>query len=140
MQLTREADYAVRIVLDLAVHADDRPARSADVARRQVVPRPFLRKVVQALARRGYVTTRRGTGGGIALARSPQTITLRQIVEAVDGPIALNRCLTRPRACPLDRRCPVHPIWRDIQSVILDKLDAVTFADLSTHTHREGSR
>src|SRR3972149_3230477 len=103
MQLTREADYAVRVVLDLAEHAGDGPVRSADVARRQMVPKPFLRKVVQALARSGCVKTHRGTGGGIALTRDPETITLRAVIEAIEGPISLNGCVIAPGACPLDR-------------------------------------
>ncbi|MDR7418363.1 MAG: Rrf2 family transcriptional regulator, partial [Armatimonadota bacterium] len=92
--------------------------------------KPFLRKVVQALARRGYVTTHRGTGGGIALARDPRAITLRAIVEAIDGPIALNRCVARPGDCPLSRRCTVHPVWHRIQRLVLDELERTTIASL----------
>lgn len=130
MRLTREADYAVRVVLDLAEHADDGPVRSADVARRQMVPRPFLRKVVQALARGGYVSTHRGTGGGIALARGPNAITLRAVVEAIEGPIYLNRCVIEPGACPLDRTCSVHPVWRRIQDLVIRELEGATVESL----------
>lgn len=132
MQLTREADYAVRVVLDLAQHATGGPVRSADIALRQAVPKPFLRKVVQALARGGYVSTRRGTGGGIALARDPRKITLRALIEGVEGPIHLNRCLTAPGACPLDRKCPVHPIWRRIQDLVIRELEDATIESLLT--------
>lgn len=130
MQLTREADYAVRVVFDLAEHAGDGPVRSADVARRQVVPQPFLRKVVQALARGGYVSTHRGTGGGIALTRDPKAITLRAVIEAIEGPISLNRCVIEPGACPLDRKCPVHPVWRRIQDLVIRELDGATIESL----------
>jgi Rrf2 family protein len=130
MRLTREADYAVRVVLDLAEHARDGPVRSRDVARRQRVPHPFLRKVVQALTRAGHVRTRRGTGGGIALARSPHSLTVRTVIEAVDGPIALNRCVIAPGTCPLDRTCPAHPLWRRIQDLVTQELDRATIESL----------
>jgi Rrf2 family iron-sulfur cluster assembly transcriptional regulator len=142
MRLTREADYAVRVVLDLAEHAGDGPVRSADVARRQMVPKPFLRKVVQALTRSGYVRTRRGTGGGIALARSPRTLTVRGVIEAIEGPISLNRCTSAPGACPLDRTCPVHPMWRRIQDLVIRELESATIESLrrreKADTHPRG--
>lgn len=130
MQLTREADYAVRVILDLADHAGTVPLRSADVARRQMVPKPFLHKVVQALARHGHVKTTRGLGGGITLARDPAGITLRAIIEAIEGPIALNRCVVKRGACPLDRRCAVHPVWRRIQDLVVGELERTTIASL----------
>lgn len=131
MQLTRKADYAVRVMLDLAEHAEEGPVPSADVARRQAVPKPFLRKVVRALARGGYVSTRRGPGGGIALARDPKKITLRAVIEAIEGPIRLNRCLIAPGACPLDRKCSVHPVWRRIQDLVLRELECVAIDSLT---------
>jgi Rrf2 family protein len=130
VRLTREADYAVRIVLDLAEHSRSRPVRSADIARRQMIPRPFLTKVVQVLARRGFVATHRGAGGGVSLARDPHGITLRAVVEAIEGPIRMNRCLIRPGECPLDRRCMVHPIWRRIQEQVIRELEGATIASL----------
>lgn len=138
MRLTREADYAVRIVLDLTGQGRGTPVRSAEIARRQIIPRPFLTKVVQALAREGYVRTRRGTGGGITLARDPAAITLRDVVEAVEGPIRLNRCLVRAGECALDQICPVHPVWKRIQDYVIRELDGTTFASLTTKTTTRG--
>lgn len=130
MQLTREADYAVRVVLDLAEHGGSRPVRSADIACRKLIPQAFLTKVVQRLARHGYVRTRRGTGGGITLRRDPRAITLRDVVEAIEGPIHLNRCLVRPGACPLARQCAAHPVWRRIQELVIRELEGATIESL----------
>lgn len=130
MQLTREADYAVRVVLDLAEHGGSRPVRSADIGRRKLIPQAFLTKVVQRLARHGYVRTRRGTGGGITLRRDPRAITLRDVVEAIEGPIHLNRCLVRPDACPLARQCATHPVWRRIQELVIGELEGATIESL----------
>lgn len=131
MEITRQADYAVRIVLDLAGHTGNGVVRSDDVARRQLVPRAYFTKVVQALVRAGYLRTLRGARGGIQLAREPQAITLRQVIEAVEGPIRLNRCLLRPGECALERSCAAHPVWERIQGILMHELDAVTFAEMA---------
>jgi len=132
MEITRQADYAVRIVLDLAEHIHGGVERSDDVARRQVVPRAYFTKVVQALVRAGYIRTLRGARGGIQLARDPDAITLRQVIEAVEGPIYLNRCLSHPGECSLERTCPAHPVWRHIQDVLTRELEAVTVSQMIT--------
>ena len=129
MQLTRQADYAVRVLLDLSVRPD-RVSRTGEIARRQRIPPAFLRKIVQTLARTGFVRTVRGADGGVRLLREPAGITLRQVIEAVEGPVRLNRCLIRRGECALDRICPVHPVWQHIQDVMVRELDAVTFAQL----------
>jgi len=130
MELTRRGDYAVRVVVELACEPADAVLRTAELGRRTGVPRPYLTKIVQALARQGLVRTRRGTQGGVALLPPPQAISLRRVIEAVEGPIRLNRCLVRPGLCERASTCPVHPVWRRIQSVLLRELDAVRVADL----------
>jgi Rrf2 family protein len=138
MELTREADYAVRVVLDLVEHARRGPVRSADIARRQLIPRPFLTKVVQALARQGYMRTHRGPRGGITLTRRPREITLRAVVEAIEGPIRLNRCVGGSGECPLERRCPAHPVWQRLQTLVLRELDRATFERLRRSARKRG--
>ncbi|MDR7435603.1 MAG: Rrf2 family transcriptional regulator [Armatimonadota bacterium] len=137
MQLTREGDYSIRVLLELSKRPRGTLVPLEEIARRQLIPAPYLRKIVQRLAHTGFVRTFRGRGGGVRLERPPETITLRQAVEAAEGPIYLNRCLIRPGECPLDRLCPVHQVWRHVQSVLLRELDAVTFADLAMTTPRK---
>lgn len=131
MELTRKTDYAVRILMDLSGHPRGRIVRSDEIARRQLIPRPYLTKVVQALADAGFVRTR-GARGGILLIRDPGTITLRQVVETIQGPIRLNRCLFRRGECPFDQICPVHMVLHHIQEVLTGELEAVTFDRLNT--------
>ncbi len=138
MELTRRTDYAVRVILDLSAQPNGSCTRSAHIARRQLIPRSFLRKIVQILVDRGFVQTHRGTDGGITLARHPEDITLRDVVEAIEGPIRLNRCLVRPGACPLDRICPVHPVWRRLQELITRELESETFEALRHRVSRPG--
>ena len=128
--MTRDADYAVRVALDLAAHAPGALVRRAGIARRQGVPGAYLAKIVQRMARGGLVTTRRGVAGGVALARDPTTLTLGEVITALDGLLCLNRCVERPGACPRDRFCPVHPVWLRVQRLVEHELAAVTIADL----------
>jgi Rrf2 family protein len=131
MQLTREGDYAVRALVDLAGRPRGEVVRTDALSATTGVPRPYLAKIIQILSRARLVQTRQGPAGGVSLLKDPATITLREMVEAVEGPIYLNRCLVRPGECPRDRFCPVHPVWHRIQAVLLRELDAVTAKELA---------
>ena len=129
MQLSRQADYALRMVLDLS--AEPQPqGRIKDIAQRQGIPEPYLAKVVQVLARAGLVHTVRGPRGGVRLAHSPQNITLRQVVEAAEGPLALTRCLAWAGECPQVPRCSARRFWGRLQETMVAEMEAVTMADL----------
>lgn len=135
MQLTRQGDYAVRAVLDLAIRdlyeGPGTLQASQQVAKRQGIPKAFLNKIIQALVRAGIIETLRGAAGGIRLARPAKEITLRQIVEAMEGTIALNRCLIGPLSCDRMQGCPVHPIWIRAQQAFLRELEQVTLEDIA---------
>lgn len=128
MQLTRQGDYAVRIVLDLATHDGLQAAR--EVAGRQGIPGAFFHKTVQCLTRDGLVETVRGAGGGLRLARPPAEITLRQVIEAVEGPVALNRCLLEGDTCERVGFCPAHPVWVRAQQAFLEELEKMSIEEI----------
>jgi Rrf2 family protein len=134
MHITREGDYAVRVVVDLAGHPPGTTVRTAELSRSTGVPKPYLAKVVQALVRAHLVGTRQGPAGGVFLLPDPATITLRAIVEAIEGRIYLNRCLRQPGECARDVFCTVHPVWARIQALLLRELDGVTARDLAAGT------
>ncbi len=134
MHLTREGDYAVRVLVDLAGRPQGDVVRTEDLTRATGVPKAYLAKIIQALARGSLVRTRQGPGGGVVLAKDPASITLRQMVEAVEGPIHLNRCLVRAGECPRDSFCAVHPVWARIQAMLIRELEAVTARDLAEAT------
>jgi Rrf2 family protein len=137
MELTRKGDYAVRVVVELASEPVGATVRTAELGRRTGVPQAYLTKIIQALARKGLVRTQRGTRGGVALVPRPQALSLRHVVEALEGPIRLNRCLVSPDLCDRTPRCAVHPVWARIQAVLTRELDAVRIADLvgATRAH-----
>ncbi len=131
MQLSRRADYGVRLVLDLSMQPPDGRSSTQEIATRQSIPIPFLAKIISQLTLAGLVVTFRGAGGGVALARPAAGISLLQVVEALDGPIALNRCLIQPGVCPRREHCPVHDTWQTIQQQIVDALQSTTFDQLA---------
>src|SRR5678815_3687178 len=94
MQITRQADYAVRAVLHLARMGNNDRAATSTIAKEQNIPPSFLAKIISQLSIAGLLHTSRGARGGVTLARDPKDITLLEVVEAIDGPIQLNECVS----------------------------------------------
>lgn len=126
MLVTREADYAIRCVLEVARQGRVSAARVAEL---QGISPTFLGKIVQSLARAGILSTRRGVGGGVTLAVPLEQITLLRVIEAVEGPLCLNDCVADPPQCPQIDTCPVYP-YLDRAQDALRALLTVTLADL----------
>ena len=129
MQITRQADYAVRAVLHLARNTEQRTATSA-IAEEQRIPPSFLAKIVSQLSIAGLLHTSRGARGGVTLARSAKDITLLEVVEAIDGPIQLNECVGDNNTCSFDDDCPLRPVWCDAQEELVGRLRGTNFADM----------
>lgn len=130
MQITQTADYAVRTVVYLALHRNAGPVAAANIAREMTIPVDYISKVVQALSRAGLVESVPGRNGGARLARDPAELSMLEIVEAADGPVALNRCVTRPGACPRDSYCIVHDFWKSTQKGLVSVLSGTKISDI----------
>lgn len=130
LQLTRDAEYAVRAVVFLASQPEGKVSLISEISESQEVPRSYLSKIMQVLSRAGLVKSKRGAKGGFVLGRPADSITLRQTIEAVEGPIFLNVCLVKKGECHRDSFCPVHPVWKEAQKKLMDVLDSKTLADL----------
>lgn len=138
MQITREADYAIRCMICLA----QEPGRNITVrelARRMKIPRSFLAKLVQKLVRAGLLQSEKGVQGGFRPARKPAEINLLQVVEAVQGPLNINICVMNRKACPQSGSCSVHTVWSDIQEVIKKKLAHNNLKKLTGSASRKGA-
>lgn len=131
MEITRQADYAVRAVLDLATHQHETFVLSDDIAHRQGVPRAFLTKILARLAAAGLLDTQRGVNGGVALALPAKEISLLQVIEIIDGPITLSRCIRAPGECARDLSCPVHPVWAGLRDRLRDWMADIDFESLT---------
>lgn len=130
MKLTRKAEYAIRAMVDVATHQGSGRVTAKEVAARQDVPPVFLTQVIGELKNSGLLSTSKGAGGGIALNTDPARINVRQIIQAIEGPIALNDCLLGETGCSRKPTCQIHDMWAQAQAKMLSVLDATTLADL----------
>jgi len=130
MQITRQADYAVRAVLYLSRMDPAQRAATRRVAKEQKIPPSFLAKIISQLSIAGLIHTSRGARGGVVLARHPKDITLLEVIEAIDGPIKLNECVNGNSICTFDDDCPLKPIWCDVQDDLVKRLKGTNFAQL----------
>ena len=123
-------------MLYLSGQPSDSRVSTGTISEAENIPRAFLSKVISKLVVAGLVITSRGMGGGVLLARSPEEITLLQVIEAMEGPVLLHRCLLRPGTCELHSYRAACDVWRDIQAHFVQDLDAVTMEELSSRQTR----
>ena len=128
MQITRQADYAVRAIMYLAQIGPNEKAATSQIAEKQDIPLSFLAKIIAQLSVAGLLQTMRGARGGVTLARSPEEITLLEVVEAIDGPIQLNECVNGNYDCTLPS-CLMRKVWHEAQGDLVKRLRNTTFAE-----------
>ncbi|MBU0672508.1 MAG: Rrf2 family transcriptional regulator [Candidatus Margulisbacteria bacterium] len=129
MQITRASDYAIRLLAHLA--AGEVETTSQTLSNELGVPLNHLAKLVQNLARRGYLITRKGKGGGLRLAVDPKKINLAQVIEAIEGPIMINKCLFHSQSCRFSRKCKVRKCLGGVQGKIQEMLASTTIFDMA---------
>ncbi len=130
MQITRQADYAIRAVRYLAKQGPNQRAATSTVAQEMKIPPSFLAKIISQLSIAGLLHTSRGARGGVTLARDAKEISLLDVVEAIDGPILLNECVGDPASCVFSDDCLVHPIWLEVQESLVKRLRETKFDQL----------
>lgn len=131
MQITRQADYAVRAMLYLAKLEPNQRAATSEIAEKQKIPPSFLAKIISQLSIAGLIHTSRGARGGVLLSRPSSAISLLDVVEAIDGPISLNECTLTPGICEFSEECPMHKIWCETQDTLVKRLRETTFGYLT---------
>ena len=131
MQLTRAADYAVRIMIHLAMAPAGSRHQKADLAEVAEVPEHFVSKVLQSLKRSRLIESQRGMNGGFRLSRRPEKVTMLEVVEAVQGPMILNLCLSPGPSCDRKGWWPAHKVWVEAQAAMVAILDDTTIASLA---------
>ena len=132
MQITRQADYALRAMIYLAKLDPTRRAATSQIAEEQRIPPSFLAKIISQLSIAGLIHTSRGARGGVSMARSPEEVSVLEVVEAIDGPISLNDCTGDPSACPFGEDCPLRPLWCETQAELIDRLRKTNFASFAS--------
>ena len=131
MELTRKGEYAVRGIVYLATRPLDQVCLLSEIASAVDVPQTFLAKIFQQFSKIGLVRSYRGTGGGFVLGRPPESISLLEVVEAVEGPIAPNRCVIGEGQCDRVAGCNVHPVWINVQQQTRAILANVSLLELA---------
>jgi len=132
LKINRQTDYAVRVVLSLAQRGEGTRLSSADIQKEMLIPKAFMTRIVAQLSREGLVNTFPGRDGGLMLPRPASQITLKEVVEAFEGPILLSECMQVKGEddCPFQSNCPVRSKWGRVQVAMLREMASITFEDL----------
>jgi Rrf2 family protein len=136
MKLTRKAEYAIRAMVDIASRSGEARVTAKEIALRQDIPPVFLTQVIGELKNSGLLNTTKGAGGGITLGITPARINVREIIEAIEGPIALNDCLMGENGCARKSSCQIHDMWSQAQAKMVSVLESTSLADLISSKKR----
>lgn len=133
MNITQEADYAVRAICILAKEGEGVKLDAKTIAERGSMPLRFLLKLLRKLIKAEIIKSYRGVNGGYALNKRREDINLRQVIEAVDGPIAINRCLNDSDFCNANNTdsCRIHYYLNKVQETLIKELEKISFETLS---------
>lgn len=131
MQLTLAGEYAIRTMIHLAENESKDSTTIFEISKEQEIPEMFLRKIVPLLSTAGLIKSKKGKQGGISLAKNPDTITPLEIIQAVEGPIALNKCLIDKEFCTDVRWCSVHTIWCELLVDMKKKLSSKSIKQIA---------
>ncbi len=127
--ITKKAEYAIIALTELAVQDRGSRITTAEIARRRGIPVNLIVQLISKLREAGLVNSARGPYGGVALVGEPARISLRNVIEIIDGPVSITRCLLQDRPCRTD--CILRGVWAEAQSKMLGVLEGVTIKDLS---------
>ncbi|MBF0110084.1 MAG: Rrf2 family transcriptional regulator [Magnetococcales bacterium] len=134
MKLTTRGRYAVTAMLDISVHGQTRPTALADISTRQEISLSYLEQLFSKLRRKGLVRSVRGPGGGYMLAASPATISIADIIRAVDEPIQATSCGSSD-GCRPSSRCITHHFWQRLGEYLNGYLESVSLDLLARESH-----
>ncbi|MGE5173568.1 MAG: RrF2 family transcriptional regulator [Betaproteobacteria bacterium] len=131
MQVTREGDYGIRSVLYLARQPFKKVSFVNEISEEYKIPRSFLAKILQKLVKAKIVRSYRGVKGGFSLARQARDINVLEVLEAIEGKLALNICIADKKKCFFSKHCPSHLLWLNVQTKVVDTLKKANFEDLA---------
>lgn len=131
MKLSRRTDYALRAITYLAARTENGPCSIAEVSRAENIPREFMAKVLKELCRLGFIKSKLGAKGGYILRRAPGELSVLEVMEGLDGPMAINDCLTEPSLCGRTPGCQMHLLFKSVNDNIREILGRAMFADIA---------
>lgn len=128
--IRRSTDYGLRALVYIANGSEGVPLQASEISEAENLSEEYIQKILRALSEAGILAVHRGPAGGFELARSPADITLLDVMEVLQGPVAINKCLLGKDACPNAERCSVRARWTGMQAQLLGFLRSMTLADL----------
>ncbi len=131
LQISRQTEYGVLALLDLASFPPGSRLQTSDIAQRQAIPESYLIKIVNRLAQVELLQTYRGSEGGVALARPAEKISVLEIIQALEGKVNLNICSREPAHCKNSDQCPACPMWVGLQNVFDQYLESLKLSDIT---------
>ncbi|MBC5733021.1 RrF2 family transcriptional regulator [Lawsonibacter hominis] len=137
MKISTKGRYALRLMLDLAIHSEGSAVPLRDVAQRQEISDKYLEQIVTQLSRAGLVRSVRGAGGGYLLTRTPEGYTVGEILRVLEGSLAPVSCADGVGCCERADRCVTVEVWREIQAAVDGVVDHLTLADLVRRYHEK---
>ena len=144
MLLSRACEYGIQVMLYLHQHGGERNVPVSEISRKQGIPPSYLAKIVGQLATEGLLVSRRGTGGGVRLARDSTKLKLIDVVKAIDGPELSSRCIIGLPNCGTAAPCPFHDTWGPLREQVIAALSSQSLASLmqggSFRISRDGRR
>jgi Rrf2 family protein len=132
MKLSTRSRYGTRLMFDLALHQGNNYILLKDIAKRQGLSEKYLSKLIIPLKNAGFINSARGFRGGHALAKDPSKISIREIVEALEGEISVVECVHHTEACCHVAWCPTRDVWVTLSEAIKDTLQATSLNDIVT--------
>ena len=130
IRLTKAGEYGLRAVRYLVENVDKSRISIGDISENKKIPEPFVRKLFKPLVQQGIINSTRGVSGGVRLARDPKEITILEVVEALEGPLALNECLLEDSTCEFLDECGMHNVWEEAQAAMAKVLRSKNLTDL----------
>jgi len=140
LAITKKAEYAIAALADLATRKPEGFESSRDIAARQGIPPKLIAQILALLSRGGLLEGARGPLGGVRLVREPSSISLREVIELVEGPLGITKCLVQPGECRNQGACPLQGIWAEAQERMLEVLEGKTIQDLADAQSAMASR
>ncbi len=131
IRLTKAGEYGLRAVRYLVETGGDTRISIGDISVNKKIPEPFLRKLFKPLVQNGIINSTRGVSGGVRLARPPEEISVLEVVEALEGPLALNECLLEDVSCEFLDECGMHDVWEEAQAAMAKVLRSKNLTHLS---------
>ena len=130
MKLSTRGRYGTRALLDLALHEGDEPVLLKDIAQREQISLQYLEHLITPLVAGGIVRTTRGAKGGVSLAKHPKEIKLNEVIQLLEGSIALAECVNSPEICSRSKLCATRDIWSELKQAMDEILESTTLQDL----------